>query len=155
MGAFGNETSTEYLQQANDSLVTVVQIETKDALNNVDAIAKVPGIDVLLIGPFDLGNNIGHPILNGIIKDELKEAIAKIHRAAVENNKRTGIYCTSGKQAREYADQGYHMISVTGDTIVIPEGIASALSAAKGGYMHSALNLAKAGASKLAGSSEN
>ena len=45
----------EYLQQANDGLLTMVQIETKEALLAVDDIAAVEGIDVLFIGPFDLG----------------------------------------------------------------------------------------------------
>lgn len=48
-------TFTEYLQQANDALVTMVQIETKEALEAIDEIAAVDGIDVLFIGPFDLG----------------------------------------------------------------------------------------------------
>jgi len=48
---------TEYLQQANDNLLTIVQIETKEALASVEQIAEVPGIDVLFIGPFDLGKS--------------------------------------------------------------------------------------------------
>ncbi len=48
-------TMTEYLQQANGSLLTMVQIETQEALDAVEEIAAVPGIDVLFIGPFDLG----------------------------------------------------------------------------------------------------
>lgn len=46
---------TEYLQQANDALLTMVQIETKEALEAVEEIAAVEGVDVLFIGPFDLG----------------------------------------------------------------------------------------------------
>lgn len=46
---------TEYLQQANGSLLTMVQIETQEALDAVDDIAAVEGIDVLFVGPFDLG----------------------------------------------------------------------------------------------------
>jgi 4-hydroxy-2-oxoheptanedioate aldolase len=65
---------------------------------------------VLLIGPYDLGNNIGHPIITGM-DEELEKAIAKIHKAAMDNKKRTGIFCTSGEQARMYADQGFHMAS--------------------------------------------
>jgi 4-hydroxy-2-oxoheptanedioate aldolase len=50
-----NPSMTEYLQQANDSLLTMVQIETQEALDSVEEIAAVDGIDVLFIGPFDLG----------------------------------------------------------------------------------------------------
>lgn len=63
------------------------------------------------MGPFDLGNNIGHSIIDGTIHDDLKEAIAKIQRAAKENEKSSGIYATSGDQAREFADQGFNMVS--------------------------------------------
>lgn len=48
-------TSDEYLQQANDSLLTLVQIETQSALDNLEEIAAVEGIDLLFVGPFDLG----------------------------------------------------------------------------------------------------
>ena len=74
-------------------------------------IAKVPGIDVLFVGPFDLGNNIGHPIINGAMHDELREAIAKVQRVAKENGKSSGIYSMSGDQARDFADQGFNMVS--------------------------------------------
>lgn len=63
------------------------------------------------MGPFDLGNNIGHSIVDDTMHDELKEAIAKIQRAAKENGKSSGIYSTSGDQAREFADQGFNMVS--------------------------------------------
>ncbi|KAG0649943.1 2-dehydro-3-deoxyrhamnonate aldolase [Hyphodiscus hymeniophilus] len=72
----------DYLQQANEAILTMVQIETKEAVDNVDAIAAVPGIDVLFVGPFDLGNNIGHPIIDGKMHDDLHAAIAKTLKAA-------------------------------------------------------------------------
>ena len=70
----------------------------------------MPGIDVLFVGPFDLGNNIGYPILDGTMHPKLKEAITKVQEVANLNEKRTGIYATSGDQAREFADQGFHMV---------------------------------------------
>ena len=70
----------------------------------------MPGVDVLFIGPFDLGNNIGRPILDGTMHQELKDAIVNIQEVARENNKSTGIYAISGDQAREFADQGFHMV---------------------------------------------
>lgn len=88
---------TEYLQQANDAILTMVQIETKEALAAVEEIA--PLVDVLFIGPFDLGNNIGHPIINGDVKPELKEAIAKILKAAKSAGKKCGMYASSGEEA--------------------------------------------------------
>ncbi|MEZ4673679.1 MAG: aldolase/citrate lyase family protein [Caldilineaceae bacterium] len=44
---------------ANQENLTVIQIETKEALEQVDAIAAVPGVDVLFIGPNDLSISLG------------------------------------------------------------------------------------------------
>ena len=98
---------------------------------------------MLFCGPFDLGNNIGHPILDGTMHEELKEAVVKIQRVAKENRKASGIYATSGDQAREYADQGFQMISVATDAALLPAAMHSALTSARGSYVHSALNMAK------------
>lgn len=80
------------------------------------------------MGPFDLGNNIGYPIIDGTMHDELKEAIAKIQRAAKENKKSSGIYSVSGDQARHFADQGFNMvrygsIRMAGQAWLMSEGL--------------------------------
>jgi 4-hydroxy-2-oxoheptanedioate aldolase len=112
MGSFATEgdlSGLEYLQNANESLLTIVQIETKEAIQNLDEIAKVEGIDVLFIGPWDLGNNLGYPV-TGDFAPELKTAIAKILEVAKANGKKAGIYTTGGEMARMYAEQGFHMV---------------------------------------------
>lgn len=124
--------STDYLQQANDALLTIVQIETKEALENVEAIGAVPGIDVLFVGPFDLGNNIGHPIINGEMHADLHAAIAKVLKAANAAGKKAGIFCTSGEQSNQYARDGFHMISVATDTLILQASVIGALNTAKG-----------------------
>jgi 4-hydroxy-2-oxoheptanedioate aldolase len=123
-------TMTEYLQQANSSLLTMVQIETQEALDSVEEIA--PLVDVLFIGPFDLGNNIGHPIINGNMDPELNDAIARILKATKQADKRCGIYCTSGEQAKFYSDMGFHMVSVATDYTALQAAMADALAIAKG-----------------------
>jgi len=124
--------STDYLQQANDSILIMVQIETKEALQNVEAIAAVPGIDVLFVGPFDLGNNIGHPIINGVMHEELHAAIASVLKAANAAGKKAGIFCTSGEQSKKYADDKFHMISVATDFLILQQSVMNAVSTAKG-----------------------
>ncbi len=123
-------TMTEYLEQASDSIVIMVQIETKEALEAVEEIA--PLVEVVFIGPFDLGNNIGHPILNGVMKPELKEAMSRILGAAEAAEKKCGIYATSGKQAREYADMGFHMICVATDVTALQAIMANEVAVAAG-----------------------
>ncbi|KAI9656736.1 MAG: hypothetical protein M1821_003375 [Bathelium mastoideum] len=126
-------TLNEYLAQANDALVTIIQIETAGALASVEEIAGVAGVDVLFVGPFDLGINIGHPIGDAGIDAELAEAIERVRAAAERAGKRSGIYCTSGEQARKYAEQGFHMISIAADMQALPTYLGNTLKAAKGG----------------------
>ncbi|KAI3332542.1 Pyruvate/Phosphoenolpyruvate kinase-like domain-containing protein [Ustulina deusta] len=94
-------TMTEYLQHANESLLTIVQIETQEALDAVEEIAEVPGIDVLFVGPFDLGNNIGYPILDGVMKPELEQAIDRVLAATTKAGKKAGFFASSGEQAKK------------------------------------------------------
>lgn len=90
-------TFTEYLQQANGAILTMVQIETKEALESVEQIA--PLVDVLFIGPWDLGNNIGYPIIDGAFQPELRAAMARILKASKDAGKKCGVYATSGEDA--------------------------------------------------------
>lgn len=128
---FNDEPMTYYLQNANSTLQTIVQIETASALEHVREIAAIPGVDCLLIGPFDLGNNIGRPIL-GEIHQELKDAIEKIKEAAHAEKKLVGIYTNSGEEARVYAERGFDMISILTDQIGITNAFAHNLSVASG-----------------------
>ena len=75
----------------------------------MEEIAKVPGIDVLFVGPWDLGNNIGRPVL-GEFHPDLNNAIERIRKAAIDHGKKAGIYCAGGVSAKKYADQGFHMV---------------------------------------------
>jgi 4-hydroxy-2-oxoheptanedioate aldolase len=43
----------------------------------------------------------------------LKDAIKRVHTAAVKAGKKSGIYCVSGEQAREYSEMGFHMVGLS------------------------------------------
>lgn len=79
----------------------------------MEEIAKVDGIDVLFVGPWDLSNAIGHPIVDGKFSPELEDAIEKIRKAAQDAGKKSGIYCPNGDSARRFADKGFQMVRRT------------------------------------------
>ena len=114
------------------TLVTIVQIETASALEHVREIAAIPGIDCLLIGPFDLGNNIGHPILTSKMDPELEEAIEKIKDAAHTEGKKVAMYCNSGEEAKISADRGFDMVSILTDQMGITGAFKQSLGVATG-----------------------
>ncbi|EDU40014.1 HpcH 24-dihydroxyhept-2-ene-17-dioic acid aldolase [Pyrenophora tritici-repentis] len=135
---FNNESMTYYLQHANELRVPIPPSspkhggETASALQHVREIAAIPGVDCLLIGPFDLGNNIGHPILTSRLDPELEEAIEKIKDAAHAEGKKVAMYCNSGEDARRYADRGFDMISILTDQMGIIGAFKQSLSVATG-----------------------
>jgi 2-keto-3-deoxy-L-rhamnonate aldolase RhmA len=79
-----------YMKEANEEVLTIAQIELAEAIENIDAIAAVKGLDALLIGPADLSNSLGvngefnHPVMD--------EAILKVAEAAKKHNKVFGFH---------------------------------------------------------------
>jgi len=143
----------QYFQEANDGTVVILQIETKSALDSIKDIAAVPGIDVLLVGPHDLGNSIGHPVLNPAQLDpELREAIETIHQATQAAGKYSAIYTGSGDQARGYADQGFNMVNVMNDVVALKQSFGGEFEKARGSYLHAGMQGIKTGVEKMTSS---
>ncbi|KAI9888343.1 MAG: hypothetical protein M1814_000550 [Vezdaea aestivalis] len=130
MAAFDTSDPRHYLREANDSIVRIVQIETKEALANVREIASVDGIDILFVGPFDLSIAIGHPLVDGM-HEELKRAIQIILEAALKAGKKAGIYCVSTDMAKLFAKMGFHFISVVPDVMCFKQALTTAITAVK------------------------
>ncbi|KAJ5637116.1 hypothetical protein N7490_006995 [Penicillium lividum] len=125
MDRFGpNVTASQYLKEANDNILLSVQIETREALEAVDEIAAVDGLDLLFVGPFDLGNNIGYPV-EGAFAPELEQAIQKILESAHAAGKKAGIFCSSGAQAKRYVDIGYDFVNVITDVGALSSSLSS------------------------------
>jgi len=79
------EDAAAFMAAQNEATVTIAQIETAEAIKNIQEIAAVPGIDVLLIGPNDLSNALGVP--GDLMSDTLQQAIGKTADAAEKHRK--------------------------------------------------------------------
>lgn len=80
----------DYLDTVNNGLVIVPMIETNQSLENLDAIASVPGVDVLLIGPSDLSIELGVPL--DYQCDIYQRALDKIAATAAKHGIAAGMY---------------------------------------------------------------
>jgi 2-keto-3-deoxy-L-rhamnonate aldolase RhmA len=128
--AFG-QSMPEYLRQANQQTMVIVQIENKAALSNLDAIFSTPGLDMAFVGPVDLSVSLGldpipenpHPIF--------QEALNEILHAASIRNLPLGIFCSEGKAAAERIQQGFLFVNVTVDTRVLLHGVQAELDASR------------------------
>lgn len=116
-----------YFAEANDGLLTVVQIETATAVERAHEIAAVEGVDVLFVGPMDLSVNMGiqlqyqHP--------EFRSALARIADACRSAGKAAGILLGRAAQIEETIAAGFSFIGLGSDGAVVAEGM-RALAAA-------------------------
>jgi 2-dehydro-3-deoxyglucarate aldolase/4-hydroxy-2-oxoheptanedioate aldolase len=111
---YGRDGGADYIRHANEHLFVAVQIETVDALNELDAIVHVPGLDSVVIGPQDLSGSMG--ILGQLSNPQLMEAVAKIVRTAREAGLYVGIGMGPSDEYAQYAAKlGVQWIQCGGD----------------------------------------
>lgn len=107
----------DYFRRANDEIVCVVQIENREAIANFDAILAVPGLDGVFIGPADLSLDMG--FFPNIDAPEVQKVINTILAKSAKAGLPVGYYCNTGKEAREFADRGFKMVSICNDMAVL------------------------------------
>jgi len=107
----------EALETANERLVGIVQIESRKAVEQVDEIAAVPGIDVLFIGPRDLSHDLGVPGDTGapVVQNALERVLAAADAAGIA----AGILAPDADTARRYGDRGIRFIGIGSDATLL------------------------------------
>ncbi|KUI74446.1 4-hydroxy-2-oxo-heptane-1,7-dioate aldolase [Cytospora mali] len=117
--AIGHGLNTpEYMLSANQTIVTMIQIETRAGVENVEEISAVPGVDMLFIGPNDLAQSLlGYVPARGD-EPEFVAAIDKIITAARKYGKWVGRMVNNGTVAKEERSR-YDTVAITGDTKAI------------------------------------
>lgn len=107
---YGTLNPLEYFKRANEETLIVVHCENKTSLDNLEEIAKIPEIDVIFLGPFDMSQSLGIPgQLNHPLIQEASEHILKISHLY---GKAAGIFAIGGEQARMRAEQGFRYIAL-------------------------------------------
>jgi 4-hydroxy-2-oxoheptanedioate aldolase len=103
-----------YGREANSQVCLLVQAETREALDNLDAIAAVEGVDGIFIGPADLSASLGH--VGNPSHDEVQAAIADAIQRINKAGKAAGILTPDEDQARKYLAMGATFVAVGLDT---------------------------------------
>jgi 4-hydroxy-2-oxoheptanedioate aldolase len=107
----------DYLKKANDEICVLVQVETREALAELDKIAAVEGVDGVFIGPSDLSASFGqignpaHPDVQAALEDAAKR-IRKTGKFA-------GILTGNEDEARRYIGWGYTFVAVGTDVVLL------------------------------------
>lgn len=118
----------------------VIQVETAAAVDDIESIAAVDGVDALYIGPADLGLGLGGqpaPDVSDVFdgshsnSENVSEAFEAVLAAAEASGVRPGLHCGDGSSARLAVERGFKMTSVAADLGLIGNGLNEQLAAAR------------------------
>ena len=104
----------DYSKQANETILTLAMIETQKALDNLDGILTVEGLDAVFVGPSDLGLSLGYAPGNHE-EPQLLEAIQTILENAKSNAKKAGIYTLTPEYAMRMIKLGFDYVVISSD----------------------------------------
>jgi 4-hydroxy-2-oxoheptanedioate aldolase len=107
----------DYLRSANEDIVVGVMVEGAAAVDRLDEIAQVEGLDLLFIGPYDLSQSLGLP--GQIEHPTVVEAIERAVKVATSHKKVIGLYVDSTETARRYRALGVRFIGMANDADVL------------------------------------
>ena len=126
----------DYYRRANDEIIALAMIETREGLAAVDDIVATPGLDGVYIGPADLSCALGHPPTFQPTAAEVLSAIDHILAAAKKHGRIAGIHANDPATAKKWRDKGFNFITAATDARLIATAGAAILSAIKKGDTH-------------------
>ena len=107
----------EYVESANQEITVIVQAEHAEAVENIEQIVQVEGIDAVLLGPYDLAASLGK--MGQVDDPEVTGAIDRITAACQEAGLPLGIFGVSADAIRPYIEKGYNLVVAGTDTIFL------------------------------------
>jgi len=118
--SIGSDATSAFMAQTNEETIAIAQIETAKAVEDIDAIADVPGIDALLIGPNDLAISLG--CAGDLMGAALDKAIGKVAAAAKKHGKIFGLHAPDGLLER-WIPRGCTLVMSNVDINILTAGL--------------------------------
>lgn len=120
----------EYLQRANEEILVIPIIETREAADGIDGILDIPGLRAIFFGPADLSANLGS--LGAWEGQGVAERILSIKNTAAARGIASGIVGTSTEDAAARRDQGFGLIALGSDVGLLIRQVRGALKGLRG-----------------------
>jgi 4-hydroxy-2-oxoheptanedioate aldolase len=125
---YGDCDYLEFFRESDRETLVMIQIEDREAIDELDAIAEVPGLDVIFCGPYDLSRSLGqignpgHPDVKSVVERVVRTAAAKPDCVP-------GLYVGTTEAAIEWQGQGARFFAYGGDTGFLSKGARDAFEA--------------------------
>jgi len=109
----------DYGNHANEETLVMAMVETKEAVENIDAITSVKGLDGVFVGSGDLKLSLTGKAGHGSTSTLFDDAIDKILASCQKNNIIPGIWCASIEAAQTQQAKGYRFIALKSDSMIL------------------------------------
>ena len=119
----------EYVDTVNERLAIILQVEHIDGVRNIGSIVQVPGIDAVFIGPYDLSGSLG--VVGQVGHPQVQEAIARVRSTCQTVGVPLGIFVADAQGARDAMTQGYNLVAMAMEAILLWRAAQRALAEAR------------------------
>ncbi|HEX7238421.1 MAG TPA: aldolase/citrate lyase family protein [Gammaproteobacteria bacterium] len=116
----------EYLSAANREIAVIVQAEHARAVENIDAIVRVPGVDAVLLGPYDLSASLGK--MGQLDDPAVVAAIGRVTDACRAAGMPLGYFGVTAAAVKPYLARGYSLLVAGVDTLFLANGAKALLA---------------------------
>jgi 2-keto-3-deoxy-L-rhamnonate aldolase RhmA len=106
---------SEYIEKANNEVAVILQAEHIDAVDAIDEITDLPGLDAILVGPYDLSASLGK--IGQLDDPEVVSAIDRVYQCCQRKNISLGYFGVTTEAVRPYMEAGYSFITVGVDVL--------------------------------------
>lgn len=120
----------EYLERANREVAVVVQAEHARAVENIETIAAVEGLDAVFVGPYDLSSSLGQP--GNLEHPAVVEAIDHITVSCQAAGVPLGIFGLDAKAVAPFVQRGYALVCAGVDSVILGQGASRMLDELRG-----------------------
>jgi 2-keto-3-deoxy-L-rhamnonate aldolase RhmA len=117
-----------YVRRANEEVIIAIQVETRDALANIDEILNVKGIDIAFVGPSDMTVSLG--LVDDRTNPKVIEAMRSVVAACERHGKIPGVMAITPEEAKNAVKLGFRFVSLASDMKFLAAGAKAFLSAA-------------------------
>jgi 2-keto-3-deoxy-L-rhamnonate aldolase RhmA len=116
----------EYVDGANAEIAVVVQAEHARAVDNIEAIVRVPGVDAVLLGPYDLAASLGK--MGKVDDPAVVDAIRRVTDVCVAAGMPLGYFGVTAAAVKPYVERGYTLIVAGVDTLFLGQAARTLLA---------------------------